>query len=256
MKKKTIAALLAFFFGPIGLHKFYLRDVGSGIFYIVLTYMLMGWFRIPVTAFLGYIDAIKLLSMSDEEFDRKYNRYTRTRSGRLKRTTPEKTQSNNKGQYTYKTKKSRNRKNPFKTSAQKKYEDFDLEEAIKDYEQALVISPDDPEVHFNMAAIYSLQENKDKSYFHLQRANETGYSKMDEVMTKDDFAYIRIQKDFDTFRSANFSLEKQKTLDAPKEDLLQGDMLLSQLNKLKKLREKGLLSEKEFLYEKEKLLKR
>ena len=78
---------------------------------------------------------------------------------------------------------------------------------------------------------------------------------MNKVLEIDDFAFLRIQEDFEAFKEAGFKQEKAKSLEPPKDDLLQDDLLLSQLNKLKNLREKGLLSEKEFLYEKEKLLK-
>ncbi|MBD5026854.1 NINE protein, partial [Xanthomonas citri pv. citri] len=34
-KNKIVAALLAFFFGGLGIHKFYLGRVGQGILYIL-----------------------------------------------------------------------------------------------------------------------------------------------------------------------------------------------------------------------------
>jgi len=256
-KKRLVAALLAFFFGPLGLHKFYLRDFGAGIFYIFLTFMLMGWFRLPITFFLGIIDGLKLLGMSDEMFDDKYNRRKLSRRKRRRyesKHAPPKKETVRKERYRYNRNK-RQRQNPFKTSALKKYKDFDLEEAVSDFHKALEISPDDAEIHFTLAAIHSLLEQKEKSYFHLQRARESGYDKMEQVQEMDDFAYLRIQQDFQAFVDNGFSLESRKAIKAPEADLLQDDLLLSRLNKLKKLRDKGLLSEKEFLYEKEKLLK-
>ena len=256
-KKKSVAVLLAIFLGPIGAHKFYLKEYGSGIFYFFLTYMFLGWFRVPITFFLGLLDGIRMMNMSAEEFNDKYNNPLGTnRSGKYQSRHRRNTRKQrHREKYQYQPTK-RQRKNPFKTSAMKKYQDFDLEDAISDYEQALVISPDDAEIHFNMAAIYSLLENKDKSFFHLSRAKASGYAKMEELATRDDFAFLRVQKDYDAFVENNYTLDEPKGLKAPEQDLLQDDLLLSQLNKLKTLREKGLLSEKEFLYEKEKLLKR
>ena len=72
MKNKTTALLLAIFFGGLGVHKFYLRDTGSGIFYLALTIM-TGAFKWPVGYILGWIDAFRLLTMSDQAFDKKYN---------------------------------------------------------------------------------------------------------------------------------------------------------------------------------------
>lgn len=255
-KSKSTATLLAFFGGALGLHKFYLGETGKGIMYIFLSYMLLGLFRIPITVFLGIIDAIKLTSMSNEEFQDKYASRTREERRAYRRSRNQNRDSS--GNYRddnrrYKYQAKRQRKNPFKISGKKKFDDYDLEEALKDFDQALVIEPDDPEIHINLAAIYSLLEKKQKAYDHIKTAINKGWKKTDEILTRDEFAYIRIQPDFEVFKSSGFLSSEQASLSAPKGDLLQDDLLLSQLNKLKNLREKGLLSEKEFLLEKEKL---
>lgn len=53
------------FLGSFAIHKFYLRRVGLGILYLLFC-----WTFIP--SVLGFIDAILLLIMSDEDFNRKY----------------------------------------------------------------------------------------------------------------------------------------------------------------------------------------
>ena len=64
-KSKTAAALLAFFLGGIGIHKFYLGQSGAGI-----VYLLFCWTLIP--SIVAFIEFIILLAMSDAEFDRKF----------------------------------------------------------------------------------------------------------------------------------------------------------------------------------------
>ena len=64
-KSKLAAALFALFLGSFGIHKFYLKRVGMGILYLVFC-----WTFIP--SVLGFIDAILLLIMSDEDFYREY----------------------------------------------------------------------------------------------------------------------------------------------------------------------------------------
>lgn len=66
MKNKTIAAILAFFLGAIGIHKFYLGKTGQGVLYLVFC-----WTLIP--AILALIDFIMLLVMSEEKFNSTYN---------------------------------------------------------------------------------------------------------------------------------------------------------------------------------------
>jgi TM2 domain-containing membrane protein YozV len=58
-------ALLAFFLGFIGMHKFYLGETGKGILYMVFF-----WTLIP--GILAFVEFIMFLTMRDEEFNRKY----------------------------------------------------------------------------------------------------------------------------------------------------------------------------------------
>lgn len=64
-KSRLAAILLAVFLGSFGFHKFYLKRIGIGFLYLLFC-----WTFIP--SVLGFIDAIILLIMSDEDFNRKY----------------------------------------------------------------------------------------------------------------------------------------------------------------------------------------
>jgi TM2 domain-containing membrane protein YozV len=64
-KSKTSAALLAFFLGGIGVHKFYLGRGGMGVLYLLFC-----WTFIP--AFVAFIEALVLFGMSEDEFARKF----------------------------------------------------------------------------------------------------------------------------------------------------------------------------------------
>lgn len=59
------AALLAFFLGGIGVHKFYLGKTGQGFLYLIFC-----WTFIP--AIVAFVEFIIYLCNSDEEFARKY----------------------------------------------------------------------------------------------------------------------------------------------------------------------------------------
>ena len=63
-KSRMTAALLALFLGGVGAHKFYLKDNKA------IYYLLFFWTFIP--AILALIDAIRYLTISDEEFEEKY----------------------------------------------------------------------------------------------------------------------------------------------------------------------------------------
>ncbi|CAM3520440.1 hypothetical protein BS639_09085 [Rouxiella silvae] len=64
-KNRITAALLAFFLGGIGAHKFYLGRTGQGILYLIFF-----WTLIP--SVLAFIEFIVYLCSSDENFAKKY----------------------------------------------------------------------------------------------------------------------------------------------------------------------------------------
>jgi TM2 domain-containing membrane protein YozV/RNA polymerase subunit RPABC4/transcription elongation factor Spt4 len=64
-KERVVAALMAFFLGGIGGHKFYLGQIGMGILYLLFC-----WTFIP--AIIALIEGIIYLTMSDADFAHKY----------------------------------------------------------------------------------------------------------------------------------------------------------------------------------------
>jgi TM2 domain-containing membrane protein YozV len=66
MRNRSVAALLAFFVGGFGVHKFYLGENTTGILYL-----LFFWTLIP--GLLALFDLVGLLLMTDGAFNLKYN---------------------------------------------------------------------------------------------------------------------------------------------------------------------------------------
>lgn len=289
MKNRITAALIALFLGSFGAHKFYLRDSGAGIFYLIL-FMVGSSMRLPISAFLGFVDAFVLFTMSDERFDAKYNkqyedrtdRRNRNRSNRYdareqRRYPPRDSYSNRRQQGSYKgsresyrrppvsqNKVSRPRENPFKKTGISKYKEYDIEGAIEDFKKGIELDPQDMALHFNLAAAYSLTEKADQSYYHLAKAVEHGFKDFEKIKTHDDLAYLRIQEGFEAFQENGYRLTSDSNVSTASipdveempEEVIKDDILLSQLQKLSELRNKGLLSEKEYVVEKEKLMRR
>lgn len=262
MRNKTAAGIFALFLGWAGVHRFYLGQVGLGILYFFLMFL-------GISFVLGIIDAIVFFNMNEQDFDRKYN----SQSGIVP---PIYNQRNQQGYPPIANPRQRGKvpapprnmqvpgkelQNPYKINGIKKYKEFDLEGAIEDFKKGLEINPRDISLHFNLACAYSLTEQVDKAYAHLDRAVTLGFNDFEKIKTHDDLAYVRIQDRFDEFQKNGYRLEiavappinTLKTEETKEEAPVQDDVLLAQLKRLAELRDRGLLSEQEFVIEKKKL---
>ncbi len=290
MKDKHIAGILAFFFGIFGVHRFYLGQTGLGILYLIFF-----WTIIP--AFISLIDAIVFLSMGREDFDFKYNRqrvypdHRRydtdfSRERRIEyRVEQRNLRQQRRVERRQKTKQNpqtvpprsrpvnvERQKNPFKLSGISKYKEFDYEGAIEDFKKALSVNPSDIAVHFNLACSYSLSEEKENAFFHLNKAVGLGFVDFKKLQEHDALAYLRIQDEFEIFKRNGYRLnvppppkpEQTPVTDEAVEDLSQEEpiedllnknsILLDQIKRLGELRERGLLTNEEFEAQKKKLL--
>ena len=259
MKNKNITAILAFFGGFVGLHRFYLGQIGLGVVYALL-------FFTGISFILGILDGIIFLTMDQQVFDAKYNRRFGF-EGRRRDTDFQRPARRQTSYERYRNQQvpdrrqapprpvrrpaSKLKNNPFKQAGIKKFKEFDIEAAIEDFHQALKIDPNDLTLHFNLACAYSQIEKAEKAYEHISRAVEMGFNDFGKIDTHDALAYMRIQPQWEEFKANGYTLRKQ--LAAPKENLLDNDLLLEQLKKLNELKEKGLITEKEFIEQKTKL---
>ena len=66
MKNKTTAGILALFLGGLGVHRFYLGQIGLGF-----AYLFFCWTFIP--ALIALVDGIIFLTQSEQSFNDKYN---------------------------------------------------------------------------------------------------------------------------------------------------------------------------------------
>ncbi len=247
VKEKNVAAVLALFFGWAGLHRFYLGQVGLGILYLFL----MGS---GISFMLGLLDAVAFLVMDKENFDLKYNRQTartyyrrRSRSQAAKRNVPKRrTQGNRtaaKLRHLIKEGKS-------------KFKDFDYDGAIEDFEEALKISPNNPAVHFNLACLYSLMEDEEKALRHLNQAVAQGFQDFNRIENHEALSWLRTRGSFESFRQNDYRLKRtvsDKKIKVKEEEDMPPADFLDQLQRLRELRERGMLTEKEYRKELAKL---
>jgi TM2 domain-containing membrane protein YozV len=283
MKDKNLAAVLAFFGGAVGLHRFYLGQVGLGVLYFFIP---------PISLLLGVIDAISFLSMDQATFDAKYNkeqynpvqpaqsgrkmtdRERRHQQRQQERSRREQMRADQRATRRSGSSPSRaTRTSPVNTAngqAERQaglryFKDFEYDRAIIAFERALEKNPRDVASHFNIACSYSCEEEADKAFYHLDRAIALGFSDFERIRAHDSLAFLRVQAGFLAFEDNGYRLTpdlsaEEVVLENPiqKEALVElpeiNDDLLEQLQRLATLREKGLLTEGEFATQKKRLL--
>ena len=246
----------------------------SSLFWLIPMMIMFGQFlHLPqLAAFfgvMGVIKVFKVMAMSNEEFDKKYNfknwrkaeeerraeeqkrradeeqrRRREQESYDRERRTPKMGQDNRDArermkpvvQYPSKEQSSTSQKEALKQSGLKKYKEYDYDGAIEDFGKALAADPKDVAVHWNLTCLYSLTEQKELAFYHLQKAVELGFIDFEKVKTHEALSFLRVQPEFDTFSRSGFKMS---------EDMEHSD-ILQQLKDLSMRREKGLLTEKEF----------
>jgi len=275
MKSKFVAATLAFFLGIFGTHRFYLGQRALGVLYgfiFFITAIISFENEVPAIAFpaiLAFVDSVLFAVMPKEEFDERYNqRFLRPKKRRRERPDydrlPQQTPTVHRPTLT-----------ELKRSGIEKFREYDFDGAIDDFLLALDIEPNDPATHFNLACSYSILEEEEGAFEHLDLAVANGFNQFDKIKNHDALSYIRTLPKFDEFvkndyrlptteaePEEEFKLKEEKpspkaNTNAPTEEKLTlEDELLDQIIKLGQLRDKGILTEEEFMTQKQKILER
>lgn len=264
MKNKVAAGVIALTgLGTFGIHRFYLGEIGKGILYLLFC-----WTFIPFV--ISIIDGIIFLTMDEDDFNYKYNphlyrRRQQTHNVNINVNTQGQTSVSHQSQRdsTYQQQRpKRNRaqasnqpiSNPFKIEGTKLYRDYDFRGAIKSYLKSLKVQSVDPQINFNLACLYSLEEDSNAAFMHLQRAVEQGYSNFEKIRTHDHLAYLRTQPQFEQFVKNGYTLTRKLASNTPKMMELTNEVI-EKLERLANLKEKGILTEEEFQIQKAKLLR-
>ena len=253
MKKKQVAAILALLLGIFGVHRFYLGQrkkailyFGSfiiGIFFIafdVETDISPLFFIIP--AIVGLIDSVLFFVMPKEEFNYKYNDVVQPWS--------------NSGISSYENSLATAVPLSNKQKGIQQYQLHDYHAAILDFQKALDQEYNDPSVHLHLACCYSILEEKDNAFFHLDKAVDFGLD-INQISTQQALTYIRNHQDFDSFAQNGYQIGSGSLV--PPSFPLSTDAntttdALEKIAGLGELRDKGFLTEEEFSMQKQRLL--
>ncbi|MFK8006256.1 MAG: NINE protein [Saprospiraceae bacterium] len=269
MKKKRTASLLALLFGIVGIHRFYLGERVKGFLHLGLFFMMMvatveenaPFIFIP--AILGFIDAVLFFVKPTEEFDEKYNaKYLRDQPRPQSRR--DRLYESRMAREPREHREPKRRRvnvepvNSFKESGMRKFDEYDVQGAIIDFRKALNADFKDSKTHYLMACCYSINEEPEKSLFHLDKAVDFGYVDFETIHESDALAFLRTHVRFEEFVKNSYQIprylpeEQDQKLDLMEDE--KATDLLDQIASLGALYEKGVLTPDEFQEQKQKLL--
>jgi TM2 domain-containing membrane protein YozV len=246
-KSKFVAGLLGLLFGIFGAHRFYLGQRKLGLIYLCFTmcalFLLPNILNrfIPVVAVISFIDAVLLWAMSRSDFNAKFNPPPQEVVKPLVQTIVDEQRQVKEAL--------RVKFEELKAAGMKEYSEFDYAEAVVYLKKATEIKNDDPDVHFALACCYSVIEQPQNAFIHLDAAVAFGLKNTDLIKSHRDLAYLRMQPAFTAFAENEYRLPHHLPL--PGAEPLQPfpdeeSDLLDQLSKLQKLRKDGVLNEAEY----------
>lgn len=237
-----------------------MKDFNPGSFFFLFIFLAMMGVPVPFMIFAFVAFVIFRTAASNQQQDQQNQRNRRGQNRRQRDYRRPQSEYQRAPRRDYQRPASRPtpkpKKNPFKKSGIEKYKDYDYEGAITDFEKALQINPKDVAVHFNLACAYSLTEEKEKAFEHLDKAVALGFSDFEKIKTHDALAFLRIQDEFESFEKNNYRRVQGKSTSTNNgaTSVADNQNLLEQLKKLAELREQGLLTEEEFVMQKKRLL--
>ena len=137
-----------------------------------------------------------------------------------------------------------------------KYQLHDYQAAILDFQKALDQEYNDPSIHFHLASCYSILEEKDNAFFHLDKAVDFGLD-IHEISTNQSLTYIKNHPDFDRFAENGYQIDSGSLVPPTfplTTDTNTSNDTLEKITELGELKNKGFLTEEEFNIQKQRLL--
>jgi len=129
----------------------------------------------------------------------------------------------------------------------------DLNKYLSSLQTSLSKDSSNPQTHFELACFYSLIEDRDNAYKHLSEAINYNYKKLETIKTEPDLKWLRGQNDFKEFVANGY---KFKATAIPEISNASTNNYIEELKELAKLKDEGIITEKEFNELKTKILER
>ena len=266
MLKKDLAGFFAFFLGIFGVHRFYLGQWWRGAAQFVgfwtiiailaengpempLPFILVGFILAPL------ITAIIFWATPYERWAAKYDPQALTAPGYVLSSLDHPSWKRQR------TPKQANLKD-LKAEGVKYYRSGDYDLAMEAFSEAAELAPTDPVVRFNLACCYGLLGQYPDALRALEIAVTHQLPKPERIETHPALEELRSTDGYAQFRNNNFrqlrltelvERTEQPTEPPTAEEQVPAD-LLEQINRLRELHDSGILTQREYRTQREKLL--
>lgn len=269
MLKKDLAGFFAFFLGVFGVHRFYLGQWWRGAaqfvgFWAVIAFLADNGPEMPAPFILvgmilaPLITAIIFWATPYERWAAKYDPQALVTAGYVYPKTSQ------RPTFLPESEPRKPNLRALKAEGIKYYRSGDYDLAVEAFEEALEQAPGDPVAHFNIACCQALMSQFPPAMRSLEVAITYELPKPERIETHPALAELRTTDAYRTFRNNNYrrlnllDLRTEPTSSAspdegiPEESGADPD-LLEQINRLRELREAGILTQLEYRNQREKL---
>ena len=96
--------------------------------------------------------------------------------------------------------------NKAKKQGLSKLKEYEVAEALIEFEKSLDLAPNDPEIYFHMACAYSNLEKTREGFECLKKAVENGLQDNEMILNHDMLAFLRMHDAFENFLNSGFSV--------------------------------------------------
>lgn len=130
-------------------------------------------------------------------------------------------------------------------------EDKDLNKYLITLQESLSNDSTNPTTHFELACFYSLIEDENNAYQHLSEAVTFGFTNKERLQKEPDLKWLRHQSNYKEFVTNGYKFSSQEIQTSKS-----NTSYIDELKEIAKLKDEGILTEKEFNELKEKILNR
>ncbi len=256
MRNRKLAAFLSFFLGMFGVQFFYLGKTVLGLLMLFMT-LKLHWNN--VTFGISAIMGILFLLMGDQEFGQRYNQKWLRKNPNFD---PQNRDSDRRETPRSSRRETRRTESPsmpkpsavdtqkaaieaIKQKGIQKYKEYDYEGSMAEFQKVLELNPNEMAAHWNLACCYSLTEQAERAFYHLERAVSLGMKDVEKIRTHEALPFLRIQPEFDDFVKNGYHLPDKNSLT---------NAILQQQKELIQLRQQGQITEEEYLHRNRTLL--